>query len=213
MEVCHEWTYDEEFFCCKKYIWFMLKNLPDNEKADDGSLEILIGTTDREESSLATQTLIENNEFVIKYFENGRIAISGTDQAMTKVGIKHFLSAYVKKGTYEGALVIDPNLEYHESSTTRTGWKLNLPVYMGGELSSATYNIGSGIKMDSAQGGKMQLIYNTSTGKFFVVVIGRQLIVNNYCVITQFYIGQVVVENKTRCINFFKHIMIVSIIR
>lgn len=34
MEVCHEWTYDEEFFCCKKYIWFMLKNLPDNEKAD-----------------------------------------------------------------------------------------------------------------------------------------------------------------------------------
>ena len=34
MEICHEWTYDEEFFCCKKYIWFMFKNLPDNEKAD-----------------------------------------------------------------------------------------------------------------------------------------------------------------------------------
>ena len=34
MEICHEWTYDEEFFCCKKYIWFMLKNLPDNEKAN-----------------------------------------------------------------------------------------------------------------------------------------------------------------------------------
>ena len=34
MEVFHEWNYDEEFFCCKKYIWFMLKNLPDNEKTD-----------------------------------------------------------------------------------------------------------------------------------------------------------------------------------
>jgi len=34
MEFCHEWTYDEEIFCCKKYIWFMFKNLPDNEKTD-----------------------------------------------------------------------------------------------------------------------------------------------------------------------------------
>ena len=33
MKVCHNWLYEEEFYCCTKYIWFMFKNLPDNEKA------------------------------------------------------------------------------------------------------------------------------------------------------------------------------------
>ncbi len=158
-----------------RYIGIELETVADDDKEDDGGLEILIGATDREESELASQTLTEGNEFVIKYFENGRIAIAATDQGMTKEGVKHFLSAYVKKGPYEDKLVVDPTLEYHESSTTRMGWKLNLPVYMGGELSAATYNIGSGIQINNTQGGKMQLIYNTTKEQFtdYVTVLSE----------------------------------------
>lgn len=30
--ICHEWALDEEFYCCRKYIFYMLNNLPDSEK-------------------------------------------------------------------------------------------------------------------------------------------------------------------------------------
>ena len=34
MKACYKWTYEEELFCCKKYIWFMFKSHPEEEKAE-----------------------------------------------------------------------------------------------------------------------------------------------------------------------------------
>lgn len=32
MKECHEWSFEEEFFCSKKYIWFLFSSLPKEEQ-------------------------------------------------------------------------------------------------------------------------------------------------------------------------------------
>ena len=50
---------------------------------------------------------------------------------------------------------------------TRAGWLLSVPAYMGGTLSYKSYNIGTGVDMDTASSaGDLQLAYNTTRDEF-----------------------------------------------
>lgn len=56
--------------------------------------EILVGQTNREESS-SVYTSLAQNDYVIEYFESGRIVICGGSNSATKTAVEHFISTYL----------------------------------------------------------------------------------------------------------------------
>lgn len=137
----------------------------DGEELKDNALEILIGDTNRPESAEAKATLTQENEFVLKLFENGKLVICATDTGMLKKGVEYFLSKHIKKS--DGTVfAMEFGFEYHGSQNSREGWGLTAPSYYGGELSDTLYNIGSGAEMNNAKGGMMQIVRNSTAAEF-----------------------------------------------
>ena len=64
------------------------------EDIPSSAKEILIGQTNREESSSAFKELA-HNDYVIKYFESGRIVICGGSDGATQSAVEHFISTHL----------------------------------------------------------------------------------------------------------------------
>ena len=132
----------------------------------DGSPQILIGNTDRQESAEAAALLTKTYEYVIKVFENGRVAICATNERMLRSGLSYFMSQYIDKDE-DGVLSIPKTLEYLYAEESRTTWSLGVPAYEGGIVSSKTYNIGPGVNISSNTArSQMQAVSNTNRSEF-----------------------------------------------
>ena len=134
------------------------------EKAPTGTLEILVGATNRPESKELMDSFTGSYQYGIKAFANGRVAIAATNDRLLQEAI-----AYVTKDT-DGVLSIPTNLSYlfdESASGDREGWQLGVPAYMGGLVSTALYNIGPGITIDQASElGRMHVIADTNRSEY-----------------------------------------------
>ena len=150
-------------------LMFESKAYADWEDAPEGTLEILIGNTNRPETEELKKDLDGLYQYAIKAFENGRIAIVATNDRTLKTAVRYFHSTFIKKDT-DGVLSVPKDL-YHfvdESlSEEREDWQLSVPTYTGGTLSTGLYNIGPGATITSNSAlGRMQLIAGTNRTEF-----------------------------------------------
>ena len=139
------------------------------EDAPVGTLEILVGQTNRPESSELRATLSGMYQYAIKAFENGRIAICATNERLLKEAVVYFLNTYVKNDE-DGVLSVPKDLLYvydESESGNRDGWQLGVPAYMGGVVSSGVYNIGPGVTISSdSELGRMHVVADTNRADF-----------------------------------------------
>jgi hypothetical protein len=138
---------------------------------DSSELEILVGNTTREESA-ETKKLLKGkkNEYAIKLFENGKIAIVASNNTSLSKATSYFISTYITGNEASDAFRLTKGLEYYYAEPAEDAaknWKSSLPFYNYGDLAPKTYNIGfTGTFSASANSGKMQLISNTSAEDF-----------------------------------------------
>ena len=84
--------------------------------------EILVGQTNREESSSVYSSLAQN-DYVIEYFESGRIVICGGSDSATKTAVEHFISTHldVKKDLLSSDLYFKYTDKYEIENCTVNG--------------------------------------------------------------------------------------------
>lgn len=140
-----------------------------NWAIDPDPLEILIGDTTREESAEAAKLLTgATSEYVIKLFDNKKLAIVGTNSACVKEGVNYFIATFVTSNT-EKKLALDAGYTYvcDLGDSLSASWSISAPKYVGGLLSPSAYSIGTNISLLSgANGGKMHLISETNAEEF-----------------------------------------------
>ncbi len=133
-----------------------------------GEYEILIGNPRRTETQEAKKLLTgAQNEYAIKFFENGKIAIVGSNFESLKEGVYYFQNNYILNST-DDVLKLKGGFSYvHKLADTSTGanWMLAAPQYQGGTLASDFYDIGPGIALQSST-GLMQIVSNTNASEF-----------------------------------------------
>ena len=133
--------------------------------------EILLGNTTREESSIAAELLKgERNEYAIKFFENGKIAIVASSNEALLEGANYFLSTFVTASEYTDSIKIPKGYECYfamEEPDSSANWKLSLPAYEGGYAAPKTYNIGrNGTFSSNGNTGKLQAVSDTTEEEF-----------------------------------------------
>lgn len=110
--------------------------IADSELADaEGSKEILIGSTNRAESSLP-ETLSEWDSYWSVAVSEDKIVINGTNEYAIGLAVDHFLSQWTEESA-AGALVM--SAEWTKEVTMkdyyREGWLLkNIPAYQGDNI-------------------------------------------------------------------------------
>ena len=127
--------------------------------------EILIGDTTREESA-ETKKLLQGatNEYALKLFDNGKIAIVASNDDMMVAGINYLINTYIKEAG--DTIAFEKGLEYYYKDTTNN-WKLSLPAYEGGSIGKNVYQIGyTGSFSAQSNGGRMQTIAGTNATQF-----------------------------------------------
>lgn len=139
------------------------------EEAPTGTLEILIGATNRPESQTLKNSFSGLYQYGIQVFENGRVAIHATNDRMLQEAIAYFLKTYVT-GNDDGvlSLPVDLNYLYNEATSgTRKGWQLSVPAYLGGVVSSSAYNNGPGLTITAESAlSRMQAISGTNRAEY-----------------------------------------------
>ena len=140
------------------------------EHTDITDYEILIGDTTREESIAASQELLGNaeNEFAIKLFDNGKIAIVASNDESLQTAIDYFTSTFITENSTD-ELTLEQGYTYYEKlpDTPKTVWSFSdIPAYESGVLAKATYDIGPNYSLSGSSSGKMQIITETSAEEF-----------------------------------------------
>lgn len=129
--------------------------------------EILVGNTTREESKEAAKLLKgKANEYIIKLFDNGKIAIVASNDQSLKDGISYFINTFINSND-SSELKMEKGYEYYKDMGTVSVWKLSTPEYVGGTTSKSTYQIGYNGSFDaSSVSGKMQCVSGTNATEF-----------------------------------------------
>ena len=146
---------------------------------EENTPEILVGNTNRTESALAASLLTQKHEFVIKLFDNGRIAIVATGDEMLKRGMKYFTDTFV--ADENGVLAIENGYEHHHSEESLIDWSLKAPEYEGAAITLAANNYKTGPQKELIalkNSGNMQIISNTTAEEFDAYE--KKLVANGY---------------------------------
>ena len=133
--------------------------------------EILIGNTTAEETAEAKKLLKGNkDEYAIKLFENGKIAIVASSDSALLEATNYFLSTFIIDGEYPDEIKMPKDYEYYgkiAEADPSDVWKLSAPVYNGGVIAPKTYNIGkNGTLSSSSNAGRMQTVSETNAEEF-----------------------------------------------
>ena len=131
--------------------------------------EIIVGNTTRPETAEAKKLLKgTDNEYVIKLFDNGKIAIVASSNKALTSAINYFVGTFVT-GNDSNVLALDKGYSYYLDMGNDLGasWVIDAPQYTKGTLATSAYNIGSNIALVSSQcAGKMQLVSDTTAAEF-----------------------------------------------
>ncbi len=133
--------------------------------------EIIIGNCVRRPESAETQKLLTGaeNEFAIKLFDNGKLAIVGSNVASVKSAIDYLINTYMNNGQNPTSFKLEKGFFYYEKLPDTAGpkWVLDVPKYSGGSLANNAYNTGADDKlMSSRTAGNMHIIYDTNLEEF-----------------------------------------------
>lgn len=140
------------------------------ENTDVTEFEILIGDTKREESVAAKEELTGNvdNEYIIKLFENGKIAIVASNEDSLIKAINYFAQTFIQNNTTD-ELKLEKNYSYYKElgNTAQTKWAFNdIPEYKKGVRAKAAYDTGTNNSLSNQTSGKMQIISETTAEDF-----------------------------------------------
>ncbi|MBE6668205.1 MAG: hypothetical protein E7607_07855 [Ruminococcaceae bacterium] len=142
---------------------------PNFENSDVSEFEILFGDTKREESISAKEELLgkAKNEYAIKLFENGKIAVVASNDSSLEKAIDYFLSSFISNNTTD-ELRLEKDFVYYVDlgSVSKYSWSLSgIPEYKGGTLNTRVYNKGTNRTMISS-GGRVQVVSETNITEF-----------------------------------------------
>lgn len=132
--------------------------------------EILLGDTTRPESAEAKKLLkgVEN-EYAIKMFENGKLAIVASNTETLIKAAHYFTATFITENTTD-VLAIEKGYEYYADlgSTPKVKWGLAVPEYVGGKVGgNQVYGIGINKTLsESTNGGNMRVISETNADEF-----------------------------------------------
>ena len=140
------------------------------ESADVTDYEILIGNTTRDESIAAAKELLgeAENEFAIKLFENGKIAIVASNDASLEKALDYFTVEFITENETD-ELSLEPGYTYYEklADTAKASWPFeDIPAYETGVLAKSAYDIGPNVALNNQNSGKMQIISETTAEEF-----------------------------------------------
>ncbi len=134
-----------------------------NKEVTVDTPEILIGDTNRAESRELRLRLTGSEQYAIKAFANGRIAIFGT----TEEQLVKALSVFEEKFLKGKALKVSSSFELVEGEGESAEWRLSLPEYGYGIYARNAYDDGPGKDPSTfAKDGKMQVISETTAEEF-----------------------------------------------
>ena len=131
--------------------------------------EILIGDTTRDESAEAKKLLKgAENEYAIKLFDNGKIAIVASNIESLIKAVNYFTGEFLTNLSGD-ILEIEKGYSYYADlgATPRPKWNLSLPEYVGGTVAKEVYPIGLDRSLSTnSNAGKMRLIADTNAEQF-----------------------------------------------
>ena len=151
----------------------------DAVEADEDSVELLLGETNRSESAAPDGVDEKKDSFFLVIVKENKLIINGSDSYQLSLAVDYFIENYLS-GDKTDKLVIPTDLCVREilQDYTREYWELHsIPAYPQGSniLTSATYNCGATIRNYTAGGENenssiIQKVKKTSGNEFLSYV-------------------------------------------